>query len=1020
MNLSNDSQEGSSFFKTPEQISSRDVINSDENYKFLLTNARSLSPKIESLQNYFESLDLDFALVTESWLKDGTVLNQDVIDLEYGTGLKIIYKNRPARKVASRQVGGGVSVIFDKNKCSFRERRIVGNKYELVAAVGRVGKIPRQVAVFCVYLEPKLRVAEVKEINDILSDQILQLKAKGNPLIIIGGDLNRKSLASAISDFPDIKQANFEPTRSDACLDIIFTNATHTTPTTWPPLQTLQGVASDHSCVVISGSEPKMRDFVWIRKMVRKHSKKSVGIFGSRLDQANWGQILPDGMHPDDMVDKFQGLMSAWIDDLFPLKSSRRRSNEDPWITENIRRLARQKHRVFRREAKSPLWITLRDRLLEKINTSKGEYVDRVEGGGTSTRAYFTAVNSLGPGKVKEEWSVMDLYPGKTTREAGDDAVEFYTKITDEFEPLEQLPPGRITALRPPVTLSEVEKKLKSAKKPNSAVEGDVLPKLMKEMHQKFAVPAMRIYNAVFASNHWPTKWKKETAVVIPKVSRPESLSECRNISCTAFLSKVLESFLLDDLRREIPPDSVQYGGMKGCGVDHLLIDLYDKILGGIDVGSSSIVLGIDYEKAFNRLDHRECLTQLRALGASEASIELTRSFLTQRTVRVRIGAELSAERILKGGSPQGSILGCFLYCITTQQIGSNLAQRLPAPPRGSGDVDAPPPAPPDSPAVPSPATPGGINGMGILATAAPDATDCSPVSEVSGASPVPQLSPDAGPQPRGVNSITTVKYVDDTTVIETSSSPGVRHVTGSSPTEVLAAPLINDLFPRIIDKAEDIGMRVNCKKTQLMCITPDNGYKSTANVAINNETIPNCETMKLLGFTISGDCSMSGQVAMIKDKFRRRLWTLIHLRRAGIQGMRLYRIYAALVRPILETNCVVFHPMLTKGQAEELERLQKTTLKLCFGFQAHYRDILESYGIDSLAARREMAIRKFTGKVMNSERFSNRWLRRRPGVDTEIRRRRPFVENKARTEKYLRSPLVTIQRTANDIATAG
>ena len=65
-----------------------------------------------------------------------------VLDLQYGTALKILYKNRPRKHAGARVVGGGVSIVYNKSRCSLRERKIVGNNFELVAAVGRVGKVP--------------------------------------------------------------------------------------------------------------------------------------------------------------------------------------------------------------------------------------------------------------------------------------------------------------------------------------------------------------------------------------------------------------------------------------------------------------------------------------------------------------------------------------------------------------------------------------------------------------------------------------------------------------------------------------------------------------------------------------------------------------------------------------------------------------------------------------------------------------------------------------------------------------
>lgn len=109
---------------TPPSLDETSGINNLHAIKFLLTNARSLSPKIESLQIDFTEHELDFALITKSWLKDGEVLDRDVVDLEYGTNLKIIYKNRPKKPTADRTVGGGVSIVYNKSRC--RKEKIVG------------------------------------------------------------------------------------------------------------------------------------------------------------------------------------------------------------------------------------------------------------------------------------------------------------------------------------------------------------------------------------------------------------------------------------------------------------------------------------------------------------------------------------------------------------------------------------------------------------------------------------------------------------------------------------------------------------------------------------------------------------------------------------------------------------------------------------------------------------------------------------------------------------------------------
>ena len=992
-------------------------INSAHNYKYLLTNARSLSPKIESLHTAFSEHELDFALITESWLKDGQVLDKDVIDLEWGTNLKIIYKNRPKNAAGLRKVGGGVSIVYNKSRCNFRERKIRGNKFELVMAVGRVGTVPRQVAVFCVYIEPRMKVAELASLCDTLSREILMLKAKGDPIIIVGGDMNRKSLDDALADFPDVKQINSAPTRGDACLDLIYSNGSNLNPSTWPPLETREGVRSDHLCVIVSGQVERERNFEWIRTTTRKHTDAAVVEYGRRLRQADWSTILGPEMSTDEMVEAFQAWTSRLTDELFPMKTARRRSNEDPWITDAIRRVSKQKCRVYKRQGKSRHWRILDHRIQQMTMFAKRDYVDRFAQSGTSTRSFFTAVKKLGSAANNEEWNLTSLFPGSTGLEAGEKAAEYFTRITDLFEPLQHVEASE-DEMRRPITEEEVRKRLKEAKKPNSTVEGDILPRVVKAHNDALAVPVTRIFNSVFRHSSWPVAWKTETTVIIPKVSNPESLADCRNLSCTPFLSKVLESIVLEDMRSEIPEDLDQYGGTKASSVDHLLVDLFEGVTRPLEDGQPSLVLGIDFEKAFNRLDHDKCLSQLKRLGASKSSIALTRSFLTGRMMRVKVGSQLSNKRPLKGGSPQGSIMGCYLYCAATRKLDLSLpppsadAASSPRPNGATEDEGPVATSPPEHSSGSSEDSPGGF---GILRAFAGD--DSASTGSFHTASEVSSISTSSGEEGGPIMLI--FKYVDDTTItINMPADSGIRHISAAAPEEEIPANDLRSFFLSLIEAAEDMGMAVNCKKTQLLCFSPDNGYNTTASFMVNGESVSCQETMKLLGYMLGTAPGATDQVGLIKAKFRARFWSLIHLRRAGISGDRLFKLYAALVRPILETNCVIFHPMLTRTQDEEIERLQKQVVRLCYGHDESYAEACRIHQLERLGTRRETRIRRFTSKAMNNPRFASRWFRRRPEIETDIRNRRPIIENKAKTERYKKSPLVNLQRNANDLLT--
>ena len=124
----------------------------------------------------------------------------------------------------------------------------------------------------------------------------------------------------------------------------------------------------------------------------------------------------------------------------------------------------------------------------------------------------------------------------------------------------------------------------------------------------------------------------------------------------------------------ELEPDNHQYEGVPGSGAEHLLIDLWEEVLGAMEGGNhAAVLLGVDYEKAFNRMEHAVCLKQLKLLGASPGSLSLVRAFLEGRKITITIDGQSAGSVPIRRGSTQGSVLGCMLYCTTTQQLTKDL-----------------------------------------------------------------------------------------------------------------------------------------------------------------------------------------------------------------------------------------------------------------------------------------------------------------------------------------------------------
>ena len=169
--------------------------------------------------------------------------------------------------------------------------------------------------------------------------------------------------------------------------------------------------------------------------------------------------------------------------------------------------------------------------------------------------------------------------------------------------------------------------------------------------------------------------------------------------------------------------------------------------------------------------------------------------------------------------------------------------------------------------------------------------------------------------------------------------------------------------------------MKVNCKKTQLLIDSPPNGFENDAFISIRGEKIISSDKLKLLGFMFGKDPNVGSHVAEIKRKFRSRYWALIHLRKSGFLGKELFKLYNVFVRPVIEYCCVVYHPLLTRSQTQEIERLQKQVAKLAYGWDRSYQVICEEENIQTPQERREQYIDKFVAKTLKNPRFNARWF---------------------------------------------
>ena len=257
--------------------------------------------------------------------------------------------------------------------------------------------------------------------------------------------------------------------------------------------------------------------------------------------------------------------------------------------------------------------------------------------------------------------------------------------------------------------------------------------------------------------------------------------------------------------------------------------------------------------------------------------------------------------------------------------------------------------------------------------------------------------------------------YIDDANAIEKVRIPGsIVHITEAGQSAIVHAEKSEDLFRHVTIRANDIQMRVNARKTQLLCI-----HDNRTNVDVKSyikyggEKIYSGAELKILGFVFGSTPSVKPHVEYMLKKARKKLWTLRHVKRAGLGEEYLLRTFNTIVRPTLEYAAPTFHPMLNAELTDKIERIQKRASKLIFGWDSDYDEVISSGRMVTLESRRETLTKNFAVKTSKNARFSD-WFRERDYGELNIRVKRKYEEDFAKTERRKKSLACYMQRLLN------
>lgn len=187
-----------------------------------------------------------------------------------------------------------------------------------------------------------------------------------------------------------------------------------------------------------------------------------------------------------------------------------------------------------------------------------------------------------------------------------------------------------------------------------------------------------KIVNLSISSSTFPDLWKISLIKPIPKKQNVNSVNDLRPISILPCLSKVLEKIVCNQIINYLENENIlpptQSGFRKKRSTATALLDVVDNMLLAQDQGMGTILVLLDFSRAFDAINIPLLLSKLSFYGFDMDTVKWFDSYLNLRSQIVNVtgldGNTISSSRIYNlRGVPQGSVLGPILFILYSADI---------------------------------------------------------------------------------------------------------------------------------------------------------------------------------------------------------------------------------------------------------------------------------------------------------------------------------------------------------------
>lgn len=193
--------------------------------------------------------------------------------------------------------------------------------------------------------------------------------------------------------------------------------------------------------------------------------------------------------------------------------------------------------------------------------------------------------------------------------------------------------------------------------------------KILKNLSRKAIAQLHYICNAILKLQYFPTAWKHGHTIPIHKQGKDPNLPlSYRPITLLNTMAKLTERIILTRLLDEIQKLKVtnpsQFGFTAGLNTTLQVTRIVKDVIDQFNKDKVTVMTLLDIAKAFDRIWIEGLIYKMLKYRFSNYLIKLVLSYLTDRSIAVRVNDTISTTKHIHVGVPQGSVLAPTLFNI--------------------------------------------------------------------------------------------------------------------------------------------------------------------------------------------------------------------------------------------------------------------------------------------------------------------------------------------------------------------